>query len=104
VYVVVYWHLRTELNSDAREVSDQLRDCLEGTSWVHPTGGGFYLVRVTSTRARESLAKKLRKVCETHPGAAHLMISPAIEDGAWSGWLPRSMWPKVRQRTQGTAE
>lgn len=99
MHVLVVMDRQTTATAKSASVLAALKQCLHGYSWVKPMSIDLYIVKVASEAAREQLRRELVAICEENPGTFHVLISPALPDGSWSGWLPKAVWEKVKKRT-----
>jgi hypothetical protein len=97
MHVIVYWERRGTTKDNDPAILE-LRAGLDGYSWVRPMSGSLYVVQVASEVERTRLKDTLVDVCKKHPAAVHMLVSPAISNGSYGGWLPEDMWQKVNQR------
>jgi hypothetical protein len=57
------------------------------------------VVRIGSSDERDSLHSRLRGVAENESGIRFIM-TPAMVDGRYSGWLSKDRWSKIRETEQ----
>lgn len=98
MHIIVSWDIKSESN-EWLEINKELRDCLKGFSWAKPLKT-FYIVKIDSSEERELIRLSLLEVCRKNPKILNLLISPIIEEEKYSGWLPKPMWDKIRERTE----
>ncbi|MBU0482872.1 MAG: hypothetical protein KKG47_17410 [Proteobacteria bacterium] len=98
MHVVVSWDIEAE-GDQWDQLNGEMKKCLSGYSWVKPLTT-FYIVQVSGNQGRTRLKDALVAVCQEHPKLIHFVISPAMRGGLYSGWLPKSLWPTIRQRTR----
>jgi hypothetical protein len=96
VHVMVAWEISEEEPSRKTEIDSALKEALKGYSWVRPLGN-VYVVKVKSDQDRDRLGESLKAVARESSGV-HVIFSPAMEGGRYNGWLPKDLWPKIRQR------
>lgn len=77
----------------------QLKECLDGYSWVKPLST-LYIVKVDDSEDRMSIKDGLVEVCENHPKLIYVIVSPLMQGGRYGGWLSKDLWPKIRQRAE----
>jgi hypothetical protein len=82
------------------QLNKTLSECLEGYSWVKPLKT-TYIVQIPSLEARKEIRERLIAVCRTHTNEINVLISPAMQGGQYSGWLPKDLWPKIQKRAGG---
>jgi hypothetical protein len=105
MYMVVFWQRLVEPSAETRILSDELKLCLKGKSWVKPVRlADLYFMRVATAKERDGLKAALVGVCSRSPGLFHLVVSPALADGDWGGMLPKDIWPKLKSRTNPPRE
>lgn len=99
MHLIVAWGYDDEATPEQRDAANSaFRECLKGFSWVRPLNQPIYLVELKAPSARKGLKDALVAVAKNHT-LANLLVSPVLPDGQYGGWLPRSMWPKIRKRT-----
>lgn len=96
MHVMLAWEIEEDDPSRKKEIASALRDALKGYSWVRALGNVF-VVKVSSDQDRVRLGDSIKAVAKSF-GNVHLIYSPAMEGGRYNGWLPGSLWPKLRQR------
>ena len=97
MHVIVAWDIKGEGPKWDR-LNSALKDCIRGHSWVKPLST-LYIVEIDSPDDREDIRKALVAVCSENPGT-NVLISPVMAGGSYNGWLPRRLWPKIRQRVE----
>lgn len=98
MHIVVSWDIKAE-GEQWKSLNAQLKECLSGYSWVKPLTT-LYIVKVDDKEDRGLIKDSLAEVCRANPKLINLVISPAMQGGRYGGWLPKSMWPKIRERTE----
>ena len=98
MHVVVAWEIKIPLGTERSQLAKSLRECLEGFSWVRPLSG-LYIVQVDDDVERDLIKSNLMEVSKANPGKLRLIISPVMDGGRYSGWIPKDLWPKIRKRT-----
>ena len=93
---MVAWEVKPSAADRATEINSALREALRGYSWVRALGH-VYVVKVNSESDRHDLGESLKTVAR-ETGGVRLIYSPAMEGGRYNGWLPGSLWSKIRQR------
>jgi hypothetical protein len=95
VHVMVAWDIKAAepLRSEIRTA---LLQALHGYSWVRALGS-VYIVKVGSPEARDRVGEALKDVARNF-GGVNIIYSPAMEGGQYNGWLPKALWPRIRQR------
>ena len=97
MHFIVSWDIQSE-DKEWDEINSRLLECLEGYSWVRPLST-FYIVRVPSQEAWEGIRENLQAVAESSTATTYFVISPLMYGGQYDGWLPKTAWPKIRERT-----
>lgn len=98
MHFVVSWDIEAE-GEEWTEINAAMKEGLSGYSWVRPLTT-FYIVKVGSLEDKESIYHKLIAVAKKYPREVNVVITPAMDGGTYSGWLPKDLWPKVRKRTE----
>ena len=98
MHFVVSWDVSAD-GTRWTEINEQMLDCLSGYSWVKALST-FRIVRVRSQNEWASIKEALVAVAESTPEKVHFVMSPLMEGGSYGGWLPKSLWPKIRERTE----
>ena len=98
MHIVVSWDIKAE-QPQWKQIDDMMRDALTPHSWARPLST-FYVVRINSTSEREALKDRMIQVATGVKETVHFLISPAMVGGQYTGWLPKSMWPKLNERTK----
>ena len=101
MHIMVSWDIKAE-GSRWKDVDKELKACLEDYSWIKPLTT-LYIVQIEDAHDRSSLKKSLTDVCRKHPERIRLLMSPTMQGGSYGGWLPGSLWPKIKRRVEGTA-
>jgi hypothetical protein len=98
MHIVVSWDIKAE-GEEWKALNAQLKDCLSGYSWVKPLTT-LYIVKLDDNDDRQLIKDSLVRVCKTQPKLINLVISPLMQGGRYGGWLPKTMWTKIRERTE----
>lgn len=98
MHVVISWEI-TATGDRWTAINTSLKEALKGYSWVRPLKT-FYIVKVQSQEQRNELNATLVKVVKGTHERINFVMTPAMEGGSYSGWLPRDLWEKINQRTQ----
>ena len=98
MHIVISWDIHAK-GARWDEINDEMKECLSGYSWVKPLTT-FYVVQVSGNEDRTRLKKALVDVCRNYPKMINLIVSPTMQGGSYGGWLPKSLWPKLRKRTR----
>ena len=99
MHVLVSWDIKAE-NSRWEAINDELKACLDNHSWIKALTT-LYVVEVEDSHDRLRLKRALTEVCRDHPEQIRLLMSPTMQGGSYGGWLPKSLWPKIRERVEG---
>lgn len=102
MHVMVAWSINSKDLSHKAQIYDALREELKSYSWVRALGD-VYIVKITSEEDRKILGNGLKAVAKKF-GEVNLIYSPAMEGGRYNGWLPRTLWAKIRQRVDDDVE
>lgn len=97
MHFIVSWDIQSE-DEKWDEIDSQLKECLKGYSWVRPLST-FYIVRVPGQEEWERIKGNLQAVAESSTAKTHFVISPLMYGGQYDGWLPKTAWSKIRERT-----
>lgn len=98
MHVTVSWDISASGQRWA-EVNALMKAALKGYSWVRPLSA-LYIVKVDSPEDRIALKEALVNVIKSVDVKVHVIITPAMEGGTYSGWLPKGLWEKINQRTK----
>jgi len=98
MHFVISWDIKAE-DEEWAQINTALRECFKGYSWVKPLTT-FYIVRVDSQSDWTSILRELQAVAQQHTKEVRLVVSPLTSGGYYDGWLPKDLWPKIRERTQ----
>lgn len=103
MHVIVIWSHRAKLAAERRAVDAAIEAILEPYASVRalPTA---HIVPVAAPADRVPLRARLLDLAHERPADFHLLISPIIASGTYSGWLPRSMWERVNAATEPGAQ
>ncbi len=97
-HVLVAWEVSADSAERNAELRAALKGALKGRSWVRVLTD-VHVVKVSSVEARATLKDALLEVAKAE-GDIHIIVTPLMVGGSYSGWLPKRLWPKVRERTQ----
>lgn len=101
MHILVSWDISSSNKNTWNQINGELKECLKRYSWVKPLTT-LYIVKINYAQQRETIKNNLVAVCQNHKGV-NFVIGPVIESGGYGGWLPKSMWPKISERTDGGA-
>ena len=97
MHFIVSWDIKTPEPEFSR-LNDLLKQCLKGYSWVRPLKT-VYVVKVNSNEEKEVIKQQLKDVAKENQKKINILISPLMEGGSYSGWLPVDLWEKLKKRT-----
>ena len=98
MHVTLSWEI-TATGDRWMQVNNALKAALKGYSWVRPLKT-LYVVEVKSAQDRQELKDALLAVIKATPEKVNLVITPPMEGGSYTGWLPKDLWDKINQRTK----
>ena len=102
MHFIVSWDINEE-GDEWKKLNKELRGCLSGYSWVKPLTT-LYIIQVEDDSERDKIRDALVEVCRNNPKKIYLLVSPAVAGGTYGGWLPKSLWPKIRKRVEEAAD
>ena len=95
----VSWDIEAE-GQRWTEINNAMKKGLSGYSWVRPLAT-FYIVKVNSQYDWNFIHKNLTGVAEKiYPRKVNFVMGPLMSGGGYNGWLPKELWPKIRERTK----
>jgi hypothetical protein len=97
MHFVVHWGPQTGNNVGAAAQAD-LRKVLAPYSWVQPITN-FYIVNVVSSAQYQQVATALNTTAQKYPTQVHLIISPPMTAGTYTGFLPENLWAEINKRS-----
>lgn len=98
MHVTLSWEI-TATGERWTQINNALKGALKGYSWVRPLKT-LYVVKVDSAEDRQELKDSLLAVIRSTQEKVHLVITPPMDGGSYTGWLPRDLWDKINQRTK----
>ena len=99
MHIIISWDIKNSDSSDEWDfLNEELRECIKEYSWVKPLST-FYIIKLDSENERKKIRNSIITLCKKNKGKMNVVISPILEEGKYSGWLPHSMWDKIRERT-----
>lgn len=98
MHVTVSWDI-SATGPRWTEINDLMKGALKGYSWVRPLKS-LYIVKVASAEDRTILKDGLVRVIKSVDEKVHVLITPPMEGGTYTGWLPKGLWEKINQRTK----
>jgi len=98
MHIVISWDIKNCDNDEWNELNEKLRECIDDYSWVKPLTT-FYIIKLDSEKERKSIRESIIRICKNNKGKINVVISPVIYENGYSGWLPHSMWEKIKERT-----
>jgi hypothetical protein len=96
-HVLVAWEIKGATDERNKQLRTALKEQLKGYSWVRVLQD-VHIVKIDSVEDRLLLKERLAGVARVE-GNVNLILTPLMVGGTYSGWLPRQLWPKIRQRT-----
>jgi hypothetical protein len=100
MHILISWDIHAS-GARRNEINAKLKECVSGYSWVRPLTT-LYIVQFDDLEDRELIKAALVDLCGQFPREIYFIMSPAMEGGLYNGWLPKRLWPKIRQRTGET--
>ena len=98
-HCIVSWDMYAEDAAVRARVQASLKAVLKGRSWVRPMAQvPLYIVKISDPLERERLKDELVEIARANPRSVRLVVGP-VTQGTYGGWLPKSMWGKIRKRT-----
>lgn len=99
MHVTVSWDI-SATGTKWTEINNEMKGTLQGYSWVRPLKS-LYVVKVDSPEERGELKDALISIIKKNKDRKiHLLITPLMQGGSYTGWLPKSLWEKLDQRTK----
>ncbi|WP_157648208.1 hypothetical protein [Burkholderia ubonensis] len=98
MHVTVSWDI-SAAGDKWNEINEKMKGALKGYSWVRPLKS-VYVVNVDSAEDRLELKNNLIEVVKSSDERVNFIITPPMDGGSYSGWLPKSLWEKINQRTK----
>lgn len=98
MHVMLTWEIQAQ-GERWTAINTQLKDVLKGYSWVRPLRA-TYIVKVNSPENRLELKTSIIDVIKSTNEKINFVMTPAMEGGSYTGWLPKDLWDKVNQRTK----
>jgi hypothetical protein len=80
-------------------INARLKEVLSTYSWVRPLKT-VYIVKVASQEQRQELKAAFVDVVKSTSERVNFVMSPPMEGGSYSGWLPKPLWEKIAKRTK----
>lgn len=98
MHIIISWDIKTDDTDDWNSLNEKIRGTIDDYSWVKPLTT-FYIVKLDFIEERKKIRDSIVNICKENKGKVNVVISPIIEEGKYSGWLPHSMWDKIKERT-----
>lgn len=98
MHITVSWDIYAT-GQKLDELNNEMKEALQGYSWVRPLKS-TYIVKINSNEERTELKNALVKIIAKSDKKIHLLISPPMDGGVYTGWLPKGLWEKINQRTK----
>lgn len=101
MHLVLSWDIKvdSEDSEEWSQANEALKECIKNHDWIKPLKN-FYIVKVDSQIDFELLRSKLQSKIMKYPGKINYIMSPLMVGGKYLGWLPKSLWPKIRSKTE----
>lgn len=97
MHFVVHWEFpRADVVNTTIEA--ELQVALRPYSWVRPMTN-FYVVNVPSSDQYNALAGALQHIATKYSANVHLIISPPMSGGRYTGVLPQNLWAELNSRS-----
>lgn len=97
MHIMLAWYVVTEDKSEQKAVNDRMKEALSGYSWVRVMPS-VYVVKIDEADERDVLHERLKETVKGISETVHYLISPLMEGGRYTGWLPKRLWPKINER------
>lgn len=97
MHFVVSWDIKAK-KQRWTEIDNAMKEGLSGYSWVRPLTT-FYIVKANAQRDWDYIRGKLAAVAQRYSGV-YFVMSPLMDGGGYNGWLPKDLWPNIRERTE----
>jgi len=98
MHFVVSWDVQAD--GDAWNTANaELKECLSGYSWVKPLST-LYVVKIQNEESYEAIKESLKEVSRNSSVTIHFLVTPIMNGGRYDGWLPKKMWPLIREKAQ----
>ena len=98
MHFIVSWDVKA-IGEREKEIDTALANCLKGYSWVRPLKD-FYIVRIESNADWDKIVQAMVEVGRQYKGEVNFIFSPVMQGGSYNGWLPKTMWDKIRERAK----
>jgi len=98
MHVTVSWDI-SATGPRWTEINELMKGALEGYSWARPLKS-LYIVKVDSVEERNALKEALVNVAKSIDEKVYFLMTPAMDGGTYTGWLPKNLWEKINQRTK----
>ena len=97
MHITVSWDIKNCDTDEWNELNDSLKKTFKNYSWVKPLST-YYIVQINDFDDRKIIRQELINLCKINKGKINVIISPIIEEGKYSGWLPSKLWEKIKKR------
>lgn len=98
MHILISWDIKAE-GGVWSDINSDLKECLKGFSWTKPLST-LYIVELYDSDDRKEIKSDLINVCNSYDEKIHFIITPVMQGGTYVGLLPKSLWPKIRKRTE----
>jgi hypothetical protein len=85
---------------DREQIDNSFKQCFKNYSWVGPLASCIYIVRIENPADWNLIRDNLVEVCKKNRGRVNLIMSPVMDGGYYAGWLPKNLWPRIRELTE----
>lgn len=97
MHIAVSWDI-SAAGERWNKINDEMRECLKSYSWVKPLST-FYVIQVSSETDRSNIQSSLQKIAQKVSENISFVITPLMQSGTYTGWLPRQTWNEINART-----
>jgi len=98
MHFVVFWEIKPE-EQRWTEINHAMEEVLSSYSWICPLTT-FYIVKVNFQSDWDFIYGNLATLAKRYSGEVNFVMSPLMEGGRYDGWLPKGLWPKIREMTE----
>lgn len=98
MHFIVHWGPQSGNAVPAAPQNDLLQ-ILKPYSWVRPLPN-FYVVHVDTSDQYQWVSNGLNQAAQKYPNQIHLIVSPPMTAGTYTGFLPQNLWPQINERAR----
>lgn len=98
MHILVSWDIFND--SEWEKINNELKQCLKNYSWVKPLKT-LYVIRINRDDDRKLIADSITSICKKYKSDLHVVITSILNDGYYTGWLPKDIWEPLNNRTAG---